>query len=462
MQSISFGGLGNGIDFQTVVSQLVDLQRLPIDRLSDKKKVLQDRLTDYKTLGTDLLSLQSAARKLRRSTDFDRTSASVSDDDILTATGGFSAAPGTYTVRITQLATSHQVASKAAKTVASTTDDIVAGASAMFTFTVGGGAAQTVTLGDTATLEDLKTAINDLGAGVSASILNTGTDDAPAYRLVLTGTSTGASNAIAVTADTTTLDFVNSSGTGGVDTLQAAQDAIVSIGDPAANPVTVQRSTNTITDAIAGVTLSLKSTTAAGSTATVSVSRDTASLKTDITALVDAYNKIVKFINERNTYDTETKKRGLFFAEGTAKTVLSRLRTALSDEVAGLSELSSLGALGVKTERDGTITVDAAALEKALNENYTGVKNLFIGQTNSTGLAQRIYDAVDGLDDVEYGALTLRQDSLTDEIDDLTDDIRRKEDAVAEYEDRLKRQYAALDALLRRLQGQLDYLKAQE
>src|SRR6185295_12591456 len=130
-----------------------------------------------------------------------------------------------------------------------------------FTFRVGTGANQTVTLSDAATLEDLRTGINDLGAGVTASIVNTGSDAAPAYRLILTATASGASNGVTIVADGTTLDFANGGGTGGVDTLQAAQDAIAILGDPTQNPVTLQRSSNVITDAIPDVTLSLTKTT---------------------------------------------------------------------------------------------------------------------------------------------------------------------------------------------------------
>jgi flagellar hook-associated protein 2 len=315
-----------------------------------------------------------------------------------------------------------------------------------------------VTLDATATLEDLRTAVNDLGAGVSASIINTGSDTTPAYRLVLTAASTGAANGVTIVSDDTDLDFDNSSGTGGVDTLQAAQDATVVVGDPAQNPVTLTRSSNVLSDAIPGVTLTLLKATGS-STVQVGVSRDVAAVKTNITALATAYNDVVKFINERNTYDTATKQGGIFFNEPTVRGVLTQLRTALSSSVEGLSSLNTVGEFGFKTERNGTITVDDAKVDAALSSNYSAVKSLFIRQTGSTGIAQRIVDAVDLLDDVESGALTLRKHGLTDQISDLTDEIARKEDQIAQYEDRLRRQYSALDGLLGRLQSQVGFLQ---
>jgi flagellar hook-associated protein 2 len=462
MATISFGGLGNGVDFGQVVTQLVKVQQLPIDQLSQKKKDLQTKLSDYDQLGTKLLALQGAADKLRLAQRFDQNASTVSDDDILTATASTTAGAGSYSIQITQLAKAHQIASKAAKTVASTATDIVSGGSATFTFRVGTGTDQTVTLGDAATLEDLRAAINDLGAGVTASVINTGTESAPAYRLTLTATNSGASNTVTVVADNTDLDFVNGSGSGGSDTLQAAQNAVLVIGDPDQTVLTIEREGNVVSDVIPDVTLSLKAKTADDQPVTVTVSRDTAAVKSNVQAMVTAYNDIVKFINERSTYDITTKTGGDFFNEGTSKTVLSRLRAALSNGVEGLSTYTSVGQIGFKTERDGTITLDEAKLDAAFSSDYAAVKALFINQTAVAGVAQRINAAVDALDDVESGSFSIRKDSLTDRIGDLSDEIDRKQDALAKYEERLRAQYAALDALLRQLQGQTSFLQSAE
>jgi len=455
MANISFGGLGNGFDFQQVITQLVAAKQVPIDQLSANQQTLQNKLTDYQTLGSDLLALQTSAGSLSLSSSFDQFTASSSDANVLSVSAASGATPGNYTVNVTQLATAHQIINKAAKSVASTTTSIVSGASANFSFTIGSGAKQTVTLASGATLDDLKTAINDLGAGVTASVLNTGTDVAPAYRLVVTSTTTGTANAITINADGTSLDFLNTSGSGGTDTLQAAQDATIVLGDPARNPVTIQRSTNTITDAISGVTLTLKSKTPAGSTDNVAVGIDTASVKSNIKSLVSAYNTIVKFINDRNTYDSQKQQGGTFFAEGTSKTVQSQLRQALTNDVGGLTGLTAVAELGFQTQRDGTITVDDSTLNSALSTNYTGVKNMFIGQSTSTGVAKRISDAVDALDAVGGGALMLHENELTTNINDLGNSITQKQNALSQYQQQLQLQYAQLDGLLRQMQTTL-------
>lgn len=456
MATISFGGLGNGIDFGPVIEQLLKVARLPIDRLNEKKASLHSKSADYATLSTKLVMLQSAAEKLRRAISFDQSTASVSDGTVMAVVASSSAIQGTYQIQVTRLAQSHQVVSKAAKAVATTTTDIVSGSSATFTFQVGSGPNQTITLGATATLEDLRDQINDLGAGVVASIINAGSDASPAYRLVLTSTSTGASNAITIVTDQTDLDLTNSSGTGGTDTLQAAQDAEVVVGS--SSTVTLTRSSNIITDALPGVTLTLKDT----GTVQVSVSRDVNAVKSNIVALASAYNEVVKFINERTTYSLATKKGGNFFNEPTVRMVLSQIQGALSATVSGATVYTTVGEIGFKTERDGTITVDEAKLSSALNENYTAVKTLFINQSGVMGLAQLMVDAIDRLDDIEFGAVTLRKQGLTQSINDLTNQIARREDALMLYEERLKRQYAALDGLLRQLSGQASFLRVRD
>jgi flagellar hook-associated protein 2 len=88
------------------------------------------------------------------------------------------------------------------------------------------------------------------------------------------------------------------------------------------------------------------------------------------------------------------------------------------------------------------------------------VKSLFVNQTGSVGIAQALNTAVDTLDDIESGALTLRKDGLTRQISGLTDEIARKEDVLAQYEERLRNQYAALDGLLRQMQSQIGFLQS--
>ena len=459
MAAVSFGGLGNGIDFGQIVELLVQTERQPIDRLTEKKLTSTEKRTEFGALGTKLLSLQSAASSLRTRIGFDKSKVDVttaSSQNVLTATASSTATAGTHTVTVSQLANSHQVASKSTTTVSSTDTDIVSGSSGTFTFTLAGGSAQTVSLASDATLDDLKDAINDLGSGVSASTLNTGSESTPAYRLVLSSNDTGASNTIAITTDNTTLDTVTS----GVDTFQAAQDAEVVLGSAGNDQVTLQRSTNTLTDVITGVTLNLQGVDDTNPV-TIAVTQDVEAVKEGITSLVDSYNEVVKFVNERTVFNDETEERGIFVGESVVRTVLDKIRRALSEQVSGLSTITSAGQIGFQTQaNDGTIVLEDADLDERLGDSYDEVRELFIENTTNgtTGIAERILDAVDDLDDIEFGALTLRQNTLSDEIDDFGDQIAVLETRIVIFEEQQRIKFANLDGLLSSLQSQLDNL----
>lgn len=456
--TVSFGGLGNGFDYSQVVNALVQAASAPLNRMTQAQNDVSAKSADYTTLSTKLQSLQSATNALSAGS-YDQPSASVSDSTVLTAAASPTATTGTYSIQVSQLAQANQIANKAATAVTSTTASIVSGPSATFSFQVGSGTVQTVTLNAGANIQDLANGINDQGAGVSASILNTGTDASPSYRLILTANGTGSSSAITITADGTSLDFLNSGGTGGTDTLQAALDAQIKVGDPNLNPVTVTRSTNSISDAIPGVSLNLTKTTGTGSV-NVGVTQDISAVKTNIKALVTAYNDVVNFIASKNTYDSKTNTGGTFFAEGTPDTVLNKLRFSLSSTVAGTTTYTSVGQIGFQTNKDGTITLDDAALSSALSANYGAVKALVGGQIGNPGIATQLSNAIDDLNDVAGGALTLKQNSLTDQINNLTDRIATQQEYIAQYQQRLQLQFAQLDSLLAGIQGQIGFLTA--
>ena len=232
-----------------------------------------------------------------------------------------------------------------------------------------------------------------------------------------------------------------------------------SVGDPTLNPVTLQRSSNVITDAIPDVTLSLTNTTGT-SPVSVNVTRDNGAVKTNIQNFVKAYNDIVTFVNKDTAYDVTTKTGAILYNETSVKGFVSQLRQALSAPISGLTTYGSVGEIGFKTNRDGTITLDNTKLDSALSTNYNAVKSLFINQTTVAGVAQRVNQAIDAIDDAVSGSLTGRKNSLTSQINSLTDQISRKETAISAYEERLKIQYAKLDSLLSQLQGQTNYLTA--
>ena len=455
---ISFGGLGNGIDFGPIVDFLVQAKRIPIDRINKQKLNEQEKLTNLGTLGTKLLGLQNAANSLRTRISFDKNEVSVSSassQTLLTATASSTAASGTYTVTVNELASAHQIVSKTSTAVSATDTDIVSGASGSFSFQVGTGSVQTVNLDATGTLEDLRDGINNLGAGVSASILNTGTETTPAYRLVLGSNDTGVSNSITISADDTDLDTF----TTGVDTFQAAQDSQIVLGE-GAGAVTIDRASNTLTDVISGLTLNLQAQDLANPV-TISVTRDNAAVKEVISNFVSSYNEVVEFINEGTKFDLETGERGILVGESLTRTVLDRIRESALSQVSGLTTFTSASQIGFETQpADGTIKLNETTLDTALSENYSAVRDLFIQNptTGTEGIAELVVNTVDALDEVESGALSIRQNSLTKQIDSFEQQISVREAALSLYEEQQRIKFANLDGLLGSLQGQLDAL----
>ncbi len=455
----SIGGLGNGIDFGPIVDLLVQTERFPIDRINERKLAAQSKQTEFGLLGGKLLALQSASSSLRTRLSFDKNSlstTSASSQTLLTASVSSTAAAGTHTVKVNQLASAHQIVSKASTAVSAIDTDIVSGSTGTFSFAVGSGSTQTVNLDADGTLEDLRNGINDLGAGLSASILNTGTESSPAYRLVLSSNDSGASNAVTISADDTNLDTVTS----GVDTFQAAQDSEIILGDETLDPVTINRSNNTLTDVISGLTLNLQAEDTTNAV-TISVTQDNAAVKEGISSFVSAYNEVVEFVNERTTFDVETGERGLFVGDSLARSVLDRIRQSTFSQISGLTTYTSASQIGFETQTgDGTIKFNETTFDAALSSNYSAVRDLFIQNptTGTEGIAELVVDAVDLLDDIEFGALTLRQNSLTDQIDNFAEQISVKEAALLRFEEQQRIKFANLDGLLASLQGQLDAL----
>ena len=455
---ISFGGLGNGIDFGPIVDFLVQAKRIPIDRINEQKLNDQEKLTNFGSLGTKLLGLQNAANSLRTRLSFDKNEVSVSSassQTLLTASASSTAASGIYRVTVNELASAHQIVSKASTAVSTTDTDIVSGATGTFSFQVGTGSVQTVNLDATGTLEDLRDGINNLGAGVSASILNTGTETTPAYRLVLGSNDTGVSNSITISADDTNLDTV----TTGVDTFQAAQDSQIVLGE-GVGAVTIERASNTLADVISGVTLNLQAEDL-GNPVTISVTRDNTAVKEGVSNFVSSYNEVVEFINEQTAFDLETGERGILVGDSLARTVLDRIRQSALSEISGLTTYTSVSQIGFETQpADGTIKLNEATLDAALSENYSGVRDLFIQNptTGTEGIGELVVNAVDALDDVESGVLSIRQNSLTKQIDNFAQQISVKEAALSLYEEQQRIKFANLDGLLATLQGQLDAL----
>ena len=271
---ISAPGVGSGLDVNSIVNQLMGIERQPLNRLESSKKDLQVQLSAFGQLNSALTTFQSALGDLKTVDAFEVYKAVSSDESAFTATADSSAAPGFIDIQVVSLAEAHKMGSLA---IADTDTTTLGGAGDRMTFTVD-GSAFTVD-GGGMTLSQLRDAINDApdNSGVSATIIS---ENSGSHRLVLTAVETGNANAIDLSATgrlrrDLDLDDIN-------DPAQLDSELLVE------GLYTVTRSTNTISDAISGITLNLVAETSTD--IQLEVSRDTGSVAESVQAFVDAFN----------------------------------------------------------------------------------------------------------------------------------------------------------------------------
>ncbi|MFH1625837.1 MAG: flagellar filament capping protein FliD [Pseudomonadota bacterium] len=177
-----------------------------------------------------------------------------------------------------------------------------------------------------------------------------------------------------------TLSAINTGGTVGYKReTQAGQDAKIKV-----DGVTITSDSNTIDDAISGVTLDLLKIES-GSTLTLMVSRDWDTIKTSIQNFVSSYNEINSYINEQFHYDDDTETAGTLMGDGTLSTVQLRLKSIIYDEILGLpTTLNALSLIGITSDKDGTLSVNDDELTDSLTSNFLGTKRIFIGEGSAT------------------------------------------------------------------------------
>lgn len=395
MAAISAAGVGSNLDVDGIVSQLMAVEKQPLTLMQNTESDYKAKLSAYGTLKGALSSLQSAMQGLANGTKFQTATTSVADTSVLTATNGISgkAVPGSYSVEVGQLAQQQKIRSDGfaspSTVVGSGTLTIEFGSydSSANTFTLNGTkAAQTITIDPSSnTLSGVRDAINAANIGVSATIINDGTSN----RLVLTSKDTGAANSIKISAsddDGLNLDAAGlsqlafdptaSAGSGkNLTQAQAAQDAKLKI-----DGIDISKSSNTVTDAIEGVTLNLLKTNS-GSPTTLGVSHDSAGITAAINTFVTSYNSINQTLSDLSSYNAAAKTGGVLQGDSAALSIQTRIRATLSAAVGNMggtgTGLSSLSQIGVSFQKDGSLALDSTKLQKALDNNFDDIAGLF-------------------------------------------------------------------------------------
>ncbi|MEW6119195.1 MAG: flagellar filament capping protein FliD [Pseudomonadota bacterium] len=454
-------------DVPSLVADLMAVERRPIDTLNTKITQTESKISSLGTVSSLVSTFQTAAAGFN--TALVKLTATPSDASF-SATAASSGVPGTYSLSISQLAQAHNLvaAGQASSSVAigdgtpttltfdfgtisggTLTSGVYSGAS----FTSNGSGTASVVIDSTNnTLEGIRDAINDANIGVMATLVNDGSGTP--WRLALTSTQSGAANSmkISVSGGDGSLDALlgyDPAGTQNLTQTQAAQNASLMV-----NGIPITSDSNTVSEAIQGVTLTLKNTTSAP--ATLTVARDTAAIESAAAAFVEAYNAMATQIKSLVAYDTDSTQAGALAGDSALRTIQDNLRSILATPATG-GTLTRLAEVGLALQKDGTLKLDSSTLNAAIANDFNDVQNLF---SSSSGFATR-FESWAG-DTLEVGGLIdLRKQSLNNYIDDRSEEIERLELRMEALEKKYIKEYTNLNLLLSRLNNASTFLSQQ-
>ena len=435
------GGLISNFDTDAVITAMTAGFQLGVKEARDQQILADARLAGYRSLEANLTALKMSSDRLSKADNWKLHRATVSDSDLLTATATSGASPGQYQLQVQQLAQAEQRVSQGFS------DATASLGTGTVKISLGAATFSPITLDSTNnTLQGLSDAINAAGLTVKASIINDGSDS-NAYHLLLTSTKTGASRTIGFEAD-----LAGGEGIPAFTVLQEATDAKVVIGNPD-NPnttkMTITSNTNTLSNAIPGVTLQLLQEST--SPVYVNVQDDSAGAQAMISGFISNYNAAADFLKTNTAYDVTARQGGILQGDYTAVNVQNQLADMVISH-SGKGTFNGLSDIGVTLGTDGHLSIsDSAALTTALQTNWDAVSTMFTDSKD--GLATRLSAAIDNLTS-SNGSLALRQANLEAEHDSYEASITRQTALVAAQAQNFRNQFLAMEQALARFQGQ--------
>jgi flagellar hook-associated protein 2 len=438
--SSSVSGLVSGLDTATIIDQLMALEQVPQDRLKAQQDSQKSILTALRSLNTDTTLLGSKAATLAKAETWQTLKGTVTGSGVSVGVGS-TAMAGSFSVTVDRLATTHQVAFTDA---AALTDVVTSGSTVRIT-------------GNDGTVHDIATAggtLKELVAAVNASSADTGVTATAvrvadgSYRLLTESTKTGAASSF-------TLTNADGSALLGGTTVRSGTDAQVSLG----LGITATSSSNTFTDLVPGVAVTLAGTATVGSTATVKVAQDPSSVTASMGALVTQLNALLTSIDNQTANATSTTSAGILVGDPTARA----LRNQLLETVFGSSTTTSMAAVGLQTDRYGKLVFDADTFAKAYAADPAGVAAQFTTGTTpaANGWAARVQAVANGASDTTTGTITSAIAGRNTSITRLSENIDAWDLRLELRRTSLERTYTALETALSGLQSQGTWLASQ-
>ena len=446
---VSSQGIGSGLDIASIVTQLTTSKAAPeTNALNRSKTALTAQVSAFGTFSSALSTFQATLAALKNPATLAGRTATLADTTIASATATGDAVPAQYSIQVQNLATSASLSSPPQPSAGSTVG------TGTLNITVGGSSSSISIDSTNNTLQGIAAAINSASdnPGISATVIST-TDGA---RLVLSGTATGAANAITVT---------QSGGDGGLASLvydpahpttskltqtQAAQNANFSInGFPATS------AGNQVDSAITGVTLNLLKPTASSTPTTLTVGNDAAGAQTSVGTFVTALNGLLTSVQTLTSYDPATGTAGTLLGNQTMLSFQNQLSHILGQVNAGIGNgPNSLAALGITANPQGTYSSNANTLSNTLTANLSSVTKLLSGPT---GIATQIDTFVSQYTQAG-GLLDGISNSLKARLNDNTKQQAALTARMSVYAATLTQQYNAMDTAVALLKQTQTYL----
>ncbi|KGD36292.1 flagellar filament capping protein FliD [Burkholderia pseudomallei] len=468
-QSIISGSTGNSsMDVNSLVTALVNAKTAGQSAaLSTSIATDQTTLSALGTLKAALTALQAGIGSLSDGTLTQKFTATATGTG-LTATTGAGAVAGSYSVAVTQIATSQTLSSGAFNA----TQQLGTGT---LTLSVGGNSTSISIDSTNNTLSGIAAAINSASnnPGVTATIV-TGTDGA---HLVLRSASTGAANVINVGVSNLSGDnglsslavTSTASTTGGQSTIRSggsvawtqstsAQDAEFTVGGIAASSAS-----NAVSGAIAGVTLNLTQA-AVGATQTLNVTTDTTAQATAITNVVNLYNTVITTMSSLSSLSgagTSSQSAGPLLGDSTLNMIRNSLARVVGAGVTTGGSTTSLASIGIKfadgsssSQTDGALTIDTAKLNAALQNSPSTVAALF----NSTnGIGAQLNTTIQNY--VQTGGVfDTRSNALNQDLKSLAQQQTRLASYASQLTSQYNAQFTALNTLMAQMNSNSNYL----
>lgn len=433
---ISFSGLATGIDTESLIEQLVNVEKQGARALETRKSNAGRRKAIIADLISKMQSLKTATTAMNTPEEVRAFTATSSDETRVKVTGSGAAQPAQLAIRVSSLARAQTSVSSLFPSTDGTIP-MVPGAGQLG-IQVGDGEPVVVEFTSLDTLDVVARSINEKVEGAHAEVINTGSG----FQLAISSDEGGAANALTFTEGGSALGFL---APGSVKV--TAQDAAFTL-----NGIPITRTTNTISDAISGLTFELRSVHAVTDPDTnISVATDPAGVEAKVKSLVDAFNGLADMVSGQLTYNGVARGQDSLFGDSTVRALQRSLSDLASRSYPHGEGEVSLGQLGISLGRDGRLSIDSAKLAKAMSEDPKALEHLIAGDA---GIAVAVNDLVTQYTRAGDGFLSAKTGSLTREMSDFDLQIERIETRASRVGDQLRAQFKTLESLMSKFQSQ--------